>query len=108
VTPAVRARWADTFEQIELAVRGDAQWPALRHCATCWYVAGIAYEAHDRPLLTDSAYDRLSAYLLQHLGAAHVWGADMLECDELRAGTAMNWRRYLPPFHAIAADLCAR
>lgn len=108
MTPAVRELWRETFDQVERATLRGPGWPPLRLCATVWYVAGIAYEAHHRPLLTDLAYDKLSAQLLTHLGAAHVVGADMLEHDELAAGTAMNWRRYLPPYHRIAAALCAR
>ncbi len=108
MTPAVRSAWRDTLEQIERAELHGPGWPELRLCATCWYVCGIAYEAHQRPLLSDAAYDKLSAQLLAQLGLAHAVGADLLEAGELAAGTAMNWKRYPAVFHEIARDLCAR
>lgn len=76
-----------------------------RRCAIAWYVCGIAYERDASPLIRDHSYDALSAWLFQHLDAARAAGADTLDPEDLRAGTAMNWRAFPAWAHSTSSLL---
>ena len=93
----VRHHWGTLFAQIE-----REEWPHIRWCAGAWYVAGILYERDAHPPISDATYDALTRHLIENFDACAKSGADMLDLEDLKAGTAMNWRRFPQVYQQIA------
>ena len=100
----VVAIWGRALAAVE---RGDLSMDD-RRLSILWYVAGIAYERDNAPLLSDRSYDLLSVHLCGRINQARAAGADLLSEEDLRAGTAMNWRSFPAYAHRIADTLKGR
>ncbi len=103
--PEVRHIWGRRFEAVSRAALVGSAWPDLRVCSGVWYVAGILYQRDLISPIPDEAFDALSRHLLDHLDEARAAGANMLEADDLRAGTAMNWRKFPQAYQTVADDM---
>jgi hypothetical protein len=71
----------------------DSMWGIVEHnknMTVPWYLmASVAYYVEDSPILTDSAFDSLAKYMLQHWSDIKHRHKSLITAEELDAGTLL-------------------